>query len=70
MSYSQRESSTKFINYVRQNYDRVKSTVELDNLFLRNYAAEHGVECTPDEIENLQKLLGAALDIIDDRMYD
>ena len=70
MSYSQRESSTKFINYVRQNYDSVKNTIELDNLFLRNYAAENGIECTPDEIESFKELLGAAINIIDDRMYD
>ena len=67
---SQRESSTKFINYVRHNYDSVKRTMDQDNLFLRNYAAENGVEWTPDEIKNLKKLLATALDIIDNRMYD
>lgn len=70
MPDSQRESSTKFINYVRHNYESVKHTLESDNLFLRNYAAENGVEWTPDEIKNLKKLLVTALDIIDNRMYD
>ena len=70
MPDSQRESSTKFINYVRHNYENVKRTMEQDNLFLRNYAAENGVEWTPAEIENLKKLLATALDIVENRMYD
>lgn len=55
-----------FIQHVEENYDNFdKFRSEYDVLQVRNYAAENGMEMTPEEVENCFAIIIAALEFID-----
>lgn len=53
-----------FLNYVSNNYDHVKRMADQEVLFIRNYAATHGLELTPQETEDCIRVFRWALRVL------
>lgn len=55
----------EFLSHIRANRDRVAAILEYDPMRVRFFAAEHGMELTPDECDFLLRLLSAGLKLVD-----
>jgi len=68
---NQDEFVNKWLAYVRSNKDRINKTItQMEKgegiLFMRNLAAEQGVELTPQEVQDAYMVLKKSLKIIEE----
>lgn len=62
-----------WINFIKNNYDNIKREQETLNgnvYFLRNYLAENGKECTPDEIKSFLEIIDKTIEDIENEGSD
>lgn len=68
---NQEEFVNNWLSYVKSHKDRINKTLtqlETENglLFMRNLAAEQGVELTPQEVKDAYKILKQSLKIVEE----
>lgn len=54
----------EFLDHIRDNLVSVRAMLEADPVFVRNRAAESGMELTPQECDHLLELLRAGYSVI------